>query len=184
MFYMKLVGTRVILRPWTDADQAPFAAMNADPVVMAHFPAPLTADESDALLRRFYADIESRGWGLWAVEVNRKFAGFTGLAEPRFEAHFTPCTEIGWRFRREFWGQGLAFEAAKLALEFAFNELRLDEVVSFTPTSNERSLRLMQRLGMSRDLAGDFEYPALPAGHPLRPHVLFRAQPVQGDLFR
>jgi ribosomal-protein-alanine N-acetyltransferase len=181
---MKLVGTRVILRPWIDADQAPFAAMNADPVVMEHFPATLSAEESDALLRRLYADIERRGWGLWAVEVNRKFAGFTGLAEPAFEAHFTPCTEIGWRLRREFWGQGLAFEAARLALDFAFQELRLDEVVSFTAKSNERSQHLMKSLGMQRHPSDDFEHPALPEGHPLKPHVLYRLRPLQGELFR
>ena len=181
---MKLIGARVVLRPWTNSDFKPFAAMNADPAVMEYFPNVLSQEESVALMERLQAAIEKRDWGLWVVEVNRKFAGFTGLAEPAFAAAFTPCVAIDWSFRKEFWGQGLAHEAAQLALQFAFEELRLDEVVSFTAKTNERSQRLMRRLGMTRDFAGDFEHPSLAAGHPLRPHVLYRLRPSQGELFR
>jgi Acetyltransferases, including N-acetylases of ribosomal proteins len=165
---------RVLLRQWTDADLAPFAAMNADPLVMRHFPALLTFEESRSAFDRYRTAIDERGWGFWAVEVEGEFAGLTGLAEPSFVAHFTPCIEIGWRFHPKFWGRGLAFAAAQQAEHYAFTVLHLAELVSFTAVQNEKSRALMQRLGFTRDLAGDFQHPKIPTGHPLRPHVLYR----------
>jgi RimJ/RimL family protein N-acetyltransferase len=165
-----LITPRLRLRPWRDADLAPFAALNADPEVMAHFPAPLTRAESDALA--------ARGWGLWAVEVpgGCAFAGYVGLAEPRFEASFTRCLEIGWRLARAQWGRGYATEGARAALRFAFDELGRDEVVSFTTVANARSRAVMERLGMRRDPADDFDHPVIAVGHPLRRHVLYRVR--------
>ena len=159
----------------------PFAELNADAEVMWHFPAPLSRAESDALVDRIVADFERCGWGLWALEeqATGSFLGFTGLAPVRFQAPFTPATEVGWRLRRDAWGCGFASEAARAALAFAFahDGLALEDVVSFTACANERSRAVMRRLGMSRDPAGDFDHPALPAGHPLRRHVLYRARP-------
>jgi len=169
-----LRGPRILLRSWCDADRAPFAALNADPEVMEHFPATLTAEQSDALIRRAQDGIAQRGWGSWAVEIDGQFAGFTGLTRPAFSAHFTPCVEIGWRLARPFWGHGYASEAARLALAFGFETLGLDEIVSFTATTNARSQAVMQRLGMQHDPADDFDHPSLPAGHPLQRHVLYR----------
>ena len=158
------------------ADREPFAAMNADPEVMEHFPAPLTRDESDALVDRIEAGFDEQGWGLWALEERESgaFLGFTGLNRPGFDAHFTPAVEIGWRLARPAWGRGYASEAARAAAAFAFETLALDELVSFTAVANVRSQRVMQRIGMTRDPADDFDHPALPAGHPLRRHVLYR----------
>jgi RimJ/RimL family protein N-acetyltransferase len=163
---------RLILRQWTDADRAPFAALGSDPEVMRHFPAPLDREASDAFIDRATAGIDERGWGLWAVERDGEFLGFTGLAVPGFEAEFTPTVEIGWRFAREGWGHGYATEAARAVLRTAFTQLGLDHVVSFTTVANERSQAVMTRLGMRR--VGEFEHPRLEAGHPQRPHVLFR----------
>src|SRR5207302_7029349 len=128
---MNLIGQKVILRQWREADLPSLVAMNADLRVMEHFPKPLTPDESRDVMVRERRYIDERGWGLWAVEVDDQFAGFTGLAVPGFQAHFTPCVEIGWRFHQKFWGRGLATEAARLALQFAFSTLTLEEVVSF-----------------------------------------------------
>src|SRR5262249_34632003 len=141
-----------------------------------YFPALLTREESDALADRIQALIDEQGWGLWAVEVVgvAPFIGFVGLARPRFDAHFTPCTEVGWRLAAEFWGRGYATEAARAALRFGFQELLLDEIVSFTATDNWPSRRVMERLGMTRDAADDFDHPGLPADHPLARHVLYR----------
>ena len=175
----------IILRQWKDADLEPFAAMNADVEVMRYFPRPLEVEESRQALNRFRHGIEQRGWGLWAVEVNGTFAGFTGLSEPKFSAHFTPCVEIGWRLRREYWGQGIAFAAARQAAEHAFSVLRLQELVSFTTAANARSRRLMERLGFTHDPRDDFMHPSLEEGHPLRHHVLYRknaGQLAAGDL--
>ncbi|MEJ5943957.1 GNAT family N-acetyltransferase [Pseudokineococcus basanitobsidens] len=170
---------RLLLRRWRAQDRELFAALTADPLVMEHFPAPLERDASDALVDRADAHLAEHGWGLWAVEVAAgedagRLAGFTGLAVPRFEAAFTPCVEVGWRLARWAWGRGYATEAGRAALRVAFEDVGLDEVVSFTATTNERSRAVMGRLGMSRDPAEDFDHPALPDGHRLRRHVLHR----------
>jgi RimJ/RimL family protein N-acetyltransferase len=164
----------VALRQWRDSDLGPLSEMNADPEVMRFFLSPLSGDESRVLLGREREAIDRQGWGLWAVEVNGAFAGFTGLSAPSFAAHFTPCVEIGWRLRREFWGRGVAHAAARRAEAVAFRELGLAELVSFTAAVNLRSIRLMERLGFARDPAEDFLHPRVPANHPLRPHVLYR----------
>jgi RimJ/RimL family protein N-acetyltransferase len=150
--------------------------MNADDRVMEFFPKKLSPEESREFFVRLRTGIEERGWGLWAVEINGECAGLTGLARPAFEARFTPCTEIGWRFRPKFWGQGYASEAARLALLFAFSTLRLEEVVSFTARINLRSVNVMQRLGMVHDFEEDFDHPKLSAGHRLQRHVLYRVK--------
>jgi RimJ/RimL family protein N-acetyltransferase len=142
---------------------------------MHHFPAPATRRESDTLADRIEAQIEREGWGLWALEVRAtgRFIGFTGLARPGFEAPFMPAVEIGWRLAREAWGQGFASEAARAAAAFAFAELELDEIVSFTVAANERSRAVMRRLGMHHDPADDFDHPLVEQPH-LRRHVLYR----------
>ena len=156
--------------------------MNADPGVMEHFPATLTRAESDALAGRIGAGFAERGFGLWAVEVagGEPFIGFTGLAVPPFQAHFTPAVEIGWRLARPSWGHGYATEAARRVLDFAFGDLGLPEVVSFTSVTNVRSQAVMERIGMTRDPAGDFDHPLLGEGHPLRRHVLWRIAAENG----
>ena len=166
---------RLLLRQWRDDDLAPFAALNADPEVMEHFPARLTRHESDAFVAFCRDRIAERGWGLWAVEVvaSGEFIGLVGLSEPRFDAHFTPAVEIGWRLARSAWGFGYATEAARAALAYAFDELRLDEVVSFTATTNLRSQAVMQRLGMTHDELDDFDHPRVDDPR-LRRHVLYR----------
>lgn len=165
-----------MLRQWRDEDLEPFAELNADPETMRYFPAPLSGAESDALAERARRQIETEGWGLWAVEVagGAGFIGFVGLARPSFEAHFTPAVEVGWRLGRRQWGRGYATEAGRAAVGYGFEELGLDEIVSFTSRLNEPSWRVMERLGMSHDPAGDFEHPRVPVGDPLRPHVLYR----------
>jgi RimJ/RimL family protein N-acetyltransferase len=167
---------RLVLRRWRPSDRVPFAAMNADPAVMAHFPATLTTAESDALVDAIEAKHAARGFGLWALEVpgTSPFAGFVGLSVPGFAAPFTPCVEIGWRLAAAHWGRGYATEAARAVLAHAWDAVALDEVVSFTTAGNERSRAVMARLGMRRDPADDFNHPGLPPGHALRPHVLYR----------
>jgi RimJ/RimL family protein N-acetyltransferase len=162
---------RLLLRGWREADRAPWAELNADPVVREHFPSVSSRAESDVALDRFAAALDARGWGLWAVEHDGRFLGFTGLNPVGFEP-LVGATEIGWRLARHAWGHGFATEAARAALSYAFDELGLDEVVSFTATTNLRSMAVMERLGMTRD--GGFDHPAIAAGHPLRAHVLYR----------
>ena len=167
---------RLLLRQWRPEDREPFAAMNADPRVMEFFPSTLTREESDAVADRLQETIDAHGFGFWAVEIPgvTPFAGFIGLTAPRFDAHFTPCVEIGWRLARQFWNHGYATEGAQAALAFGFHDLKLSEIVAFTVPTNVRSRRVMEKLHMRYDPSEDFDHPRIAEGHPLRRHVLYR----------
>ncbi len=171
-----LVTERLVLRAWRASDRAPFAAMGADARVMRFLGPLLSREASDALVDRFIAHFAERGFGPWAVEAPgvAGFIGFVGLGVPRFEAPFTPCVEVAWRLDAAHWGRGYATEAARAALRFGFETLALGEIVSFTTRENRGSRAVMERLGMTRDARDDFDHPALGAGDPLRPHVLYR----------
>lgn len=167
---------RLLLRRWLATDLDPFAALNADPRVAEFLPTPLSREQGDAFVARIGSHFDQHGFGLWAVEVRdvAPFAGFIGLSTPRFEAHFTPSVEIGWRIAAEHWGRGYATEGARAALAFGFEVLRLNEIVSITVPKNARSRHVMEKIGMTYDPADDFDHPLLAEGHPLRRHVLYR----------
>ena len=171
----RLESDRLRLRQWQAADLPAFAEMGADPVVMEHFPARLDRERSDALALRFKAMIDDRGWGVWALErkAGGEFIGFVGLNIPSDELPFSPCVEIAWRLAQGYWYQGYASGAARVALRFGFVELDLEEIVAFTSLGNLRSQAVMARLGMRRS-PENFQHPALPEGHPLREHCLYR----------
>jgi RimJ/RimL family protein N-acetyltransferase len=173
---VELRTNRLLLRGWKEADREPFAALNADPVVMEHFPSTLSRWQSDAFVDRITAGFAERGWGLWAVEIpaTAAFIGFVGCNPATFDASFTPAVEIGWRLARPYWNQGLATEAARAVVDYAFGIIDLDEIVSFTAATNATSQRVMSKLGMHRDPAEDFDHPGVPLGHRVRPHVLYR----------
>ena len=173
---MVIQTKRLLLRQWREEDFEPFARMNSDPRVMEYFPKVLSREESDALARAASSHIEKMGWGLWAASVPglSEFIGFIGLKEALFAAPFTPSVEIGWRLAHEFWGRGYATEGALASLRYGFETLRLVEIVSFTTVSNLRSRKVMEKIGMHRNAADDFDHPNLPEGHPLRRHVLYR----------
>lgn len=167
---------RLLLRQWRDEDADPFAAMSADPEVMALMFGLYDRAKSDEWVAWARSYWREHGYGHWVVELPAEapFIGIVGLNRIGFEAHFTPAVEVGWRFARRYWGRGYAFEAARAAIEDAFSRVRLGEIVAITTPPNRRSWRLMERLGMVRDLAGDFDHPRVPDGHRLRRHVLYR----------
>ena len=167
---------RLRLRNWQPGDREPFAQLNADPRVMEFFPKRLTREESDAMVDRIEEHFRGKGFGLYAAELrgDSRFIGYVGLHAPAFEAHFTPCVEIGWRLASDVWGQGLASEGARAVVRHAFEDLRFNEIVSFTVPANLRSIRVMEKIGMTHDPTEDFEHPNLPVSHPLRHHVLYR----------
>ncbi len=172
----ELRSERLLLRQWRGSDRLPFRQMNTDPRVMESMPELLTAEASDALLDRAQEHFSRHGFGPFAVELieTSAFIGFVGLSVPAFDAQFMPAVEIGWRLAFEHWGKGLATEGARAALGFGFNDLGLEQVVSFTAPANLRSRRVMEKLGMTHDPRDDFDHPNLPEGHPLRRHVLYR----------
>jgi RimJ/RimL family protein N-acetyltransferase len=150
--------------------------MSADPRVMEFFPALQSREESDAAVARIEAHFETHGFGLWAVELvgGAPFAGLVGLCHPRFETHFTPCVEIGWRLAAEHWGRGYATEGARAAVAFGFESLKLAEVVAMTVPDNLRSRRVMEKVGMTRRPDDDFDHPMLAPDHRYRRHILYR----------
>ena len=167
---------RLILRPWRDEDGDAFAAMFDDPAVM-EFLLPHTGRAAiDAFIGRIKQNFAERGFGLWAVEVPgvAPFIGYVGLWAPNFEAPFMPAIEVGWRLASAYWGKGYATEGAKAALDAGFSKFGLNEIVSFTVPANRRSWRVMQRIGMQRDPAYDFDHPRVPDGSPLKRHLLYR----------
>jgi RimJ/RimL family protein N-acetyltransferase len=172
----ELKSERLLLRPWRDSDRLPFRELNADRRVMEFMPELVSAEASDALLNRAQEHFSRHGFGPFAVELldSSSFIGFIGLSVPAFDAHFMPAVEIGWRLAFEHWGKGLASEGARAALGFGFNDVGLEQVVSFTAPANLRSRRVMEKLGMTHDPHDDFDHPNLPEGHPLRRHVLYR----------
>ncbi|EKO3399863.1 GNAT family N-acetyltransferase [Vibrio fluvialis] len=167
---------RLILRQWRDSDFPAFAKINADVLVMKHFPAVLSQAESDALAKRIQSLIAENGWGFWAVEYKETgdFLGFVGLHRQAETSAlpFAPCVEIGWRLASPCWGKGIATEAARAALHFAFAVLDLRQVLAFTALTNQPSQRVMSKLGM-QNCHADFLHPALPEGHPLQCHCLY-----------
>ena len=169
---------RLVLRRWQPEDLDPFASLNADPTVMEHFPATMTRRQTEQMILRIQQGFEVNGFGLWALEAkaDRSFVGFCGLSEPSFQAHFMPAVEVGWRLAKEYWGHGYATESAAAAVTFGFTEARLAEIVSFTIPENERSIAVMERLGMSHDRADDFDHPLFMDDDRLRRHVLYRLE--------
>lgn len=175
-----LTTERLLLRRWRSTDLEPFAAMNADPRVMEHFPSPLDRASSDARVKGVETAFAAEGLGLWALERRDTgaFIGFAGLAVPGFAAPFMPAVEVGWRLAFSAWGHGYASEAARAALADGFGRVGHVEVVSFTAATNTRSEALMRRLGMTHDPVDDFDHPGLPVGHRLRRHLLYRVRPA------
>ena len=162
-----------MLRQWKESDFELFAEMNSDPEIVRYL-LPMTRSESLRVFGHIRNEITLRGWGVWAVEVDGIFAGMVGLHVPECHLPFSPCTEVLWRLRKEFWGRGIAYEAARRAIDYGFSKADLEEIVSFTTPTNVRSIRLMERLGFKRDHQGDFDHPEVPAGNDLRRHVLYR----------
>ncbi len=167
---------RLLLRRWRGSDRAPFRAINADPRVMEFFPVLMTAEETDQAIARIERHFDDHGFGLYATEVRATGAliGFVGISIPGFNAPFMPAVEIGWRLAFEAWGCGFATEGARAVVDYAFKDLGLPSLVSFTVPTNLRSRRVMEKIGMTRDEAEDFDHPRIAAGHPLRRHVLYR----------
>jgi len=173
--------SRLILRPWRQSDLALFAEQNADPLVMRFLNGVLTREESDTYVARAERHLAETGFGKWAVEAPgvAPFIGAVGLSRVRFTASFTPAVEVAWRLHRRYWGQGYATEAARAAIEDGFTRVGLQEIVALTALGNLASMRVMERLGMTRTI--EFDHPLVPEGNPVRRHILYRLSRVGGD---
>jgi RimJ/RimL family protein N-acetyltransferase len=174
---------RLLLRPFTEDDLEPFAALNAHPLVVETLGTALTRPQSDAMAGSLRAELEREGWGFWAVEVvgGAPFVGTVGLHRVPPDRPAGPAVEVGWRLDPAHWGLGYATEAAQASLQHGFTVGGLAEIVAFTAATNVRSQAVMKRVGMQRDLSADFDHPSLPVDSPLRRHVLYRVRPPLGD---
>jgi len=171
-----LTTERLILRTWRKADAGPYFAMNQDPQVIEHLLGPLTMEQVNEFMATMNDQQDKKGHTLWAVELkeNGDFIGFIGLNYTDWPAHFTPAVEVGWRLGSQYWGKGYATEGAKAALEYGFNQCGLKEIVSFTVPANVRSIRVMEKIGLKRNVKDDFAHPRLSLDHPLSQHILYR----------
>jgi RimJ/RimL family protein N-acetyltransferase len=174
----EICTARLVMRRWRESDRAPFADLNADPVVMRYFPSTLDRGESDRLVDRIEARFDEAGYGLWALEVRAtgEFIGFTGLNPVPEGVEGAGDQEVGWRLARRAWHQGYATEAARATLDVARTRLDLPVVWSLTAVVNTPSQAVMRRIGLLRHAR--FEHPRVEPGHPLRPHVLYRTPPA------
>lgn len=167
-------SNRLGFRKFNNSDVDPFFKLNSDPEVMKYFPSTLDMEETQHLITRINLHIEEYGFGFFAVDHldSNTFAGFLGLKKTNFTAEFTPCVEIGWRLSKDFWNHGLATEGAQRCLEFAFSNLKLKDIYSFTALLNLPSERVMQKIGMHK--IGEFEHPSVEDLHPLKRHCLYK----------
>ena len=167
---------RLLLRAWRAEDIEPYYQINQDAKVIEYLRGALSLNEAEQFINKTNGHLEQRGYTLWAVELKStaELLGFIGLNYADWEAAFTPAVEIGWRLGSQYWGKGYATEGARACLDFAFNQVGLDEVVSFTVPMNKKSIAVMERIGMRRDMAGDFCHPKLALDHPLSKHILYR----------
>ena len=172
---VELETRRLFLREWKKGDLKKFSELNLDPEVMEYLPEISSKEESNELADRIISRLSENGWGFWAIEIKRdhSFIGFVVLNEPKYELPVKPCVEIGWRLAREYWGNGYATEAGKAALEFAFNNLDVNEVYSFTSIANKRSQAVMERLHLV-DTHSNFDHPSIPFDSQYREHVLYK----------
>lgn len=167
--------THVLLRPLGVRDYEDFCILNADEKVMKYFPAALTCEQSQQLLDRVVSHFDRHGFGLWAVEIDGRLAGISGLLHSSFNTPMGPHVEIGWRFMPWAWGRGNATSAAREALRRGFEEFDIREVFSYTTTSNTPSENVMKRLGMHRRADLDFDHPNTPGWWGQR-HIVYRIE--------
>lgn len=167
---------RLILRSWKNEDVDPYFRINQDKRVIECLRGPLAMEEVRAFIAAMNKQQDVRGYSLWAVEekATGELMGFIGLNFIDWQAHFTPAVEIGWRLGSQYWGRGYATEGAQAVLHHGFEKTGLEEIVAITVPANKRSSRVMEKIGMMRDLEGDFLHPKLEVGHPLSQHMLYR----------
>lgn len=176
---MKVLETeRLILRTWKEEDVQDYYEINLDPKVIEFLLGSLTVDECRVFVEKMNKQFDEKGYTLFAVELKEtgELLGFIGLNYTDFKSDFTPCVEIGWRLSSKYWGQGLATEGALASLKYAFEKCGLDKIISFTAVGNEKSVRVMEKIGMTRVVDGDFAHPKLPLDHRLSKHIRYEIQ--------
>lgn len=167
---------RLILRTWKHDDVEGYFNINQDPKVIEFVRGNLSVEQINKFMDDQNVQQEKRNFAIWAAELKEtgELLGFIGLNHVPWQAHFTPAVEVGWRLGSQYWGNGYAPEGAKAALEYGFRQCGLQEIIAFTVPANQRSIRVMEKIGLKRDMSGDFLHPELEPGHRLSQHILFK----------
>ena len=173
---------RLGFRNWSDADLPKLAAINEDPVVMEFFPGLADRQQTAAFIERMQEMQRDKGYCYFAVDQlsDGAFIGFIGLCEQSYEAPFTPCVDIGWRLNKIYWNKGYATEGAARCLKYGFEVLGLQHIKSVAPQINLKSIRVMEKIGMHKEL--DFKHPKL-LGHPLLADCVCYTQNAREPVF-
>jgi len=152
---------RLGFRNWTINDLKEFSEINADPSVMEHFPNTLSKKDTERFIERLRSMYNDKGYTYFATEILKtgELIGFIGLAHQTYIAKFTPATDIGWRLKKTAWGKGYATEGAKKCLAYAFTELKLNKIIAICTINNEKSEKVMKKIGMTKQ--GSFKHPNL-----------------------
>jgi RimJ/RimL family protein N-acetyltransferase len=169
---------RLGFRTWADNDLESMAAINSDPEVMKFFPNTQAKEHTKNFIERMSSQFKKRGYCYFAVEIlkTKEFIGFIGLSRQTYEADFTPCIDIGWRLKKDTWGKGFATEGAARCLEFAFSQLKLNQIFSIASIINEPSINVMKKIGMSK--VKDFEFSLLLNNEKLKKCVLYSIEGI------
>lgn len=164
---------RLGFRNWTEQDKSKMGLINADPKVMQHFPSIPTQKQTDEFIERMKSQFSKNGFCYFAVDLlaGNQFIGFIGISEQHFKSDFTPCIDIGWRIDSAQWGKGYATEGAKKCLEYAFDQLEINTIKSICPVVNQKSEKVMQKIGMKK--IKNFDHPLLSEYHELKNCVLY-----------
>lgn len=172
---------RLIMRRWQASDISPFMAMNRDPVVMEHFPNLLTPIQALASVEQFEVNFDTLDYSMWSLQLRDggEFVGSVGLSPYILSKIDRPDVAIGWQLRSQFWGKGLALEAARAARDYAFEELNISELIAIAPEANLRSIRLMERMGMKNFEGEAIDDAAWPVSHASRRQLVYRISPSQ-----
>lgn len=144
---MILETERLYLREWVPDDWKRFRPLATDPRVLRYIGhgKPWTDEQIRNRIANWIEVGRQRGWILWPV-IHRDDAELIGFCG--FWDGFAPDVEIGWRLRHEYWGQGLATEAATAVMEYGFRRWGFSRLISVAQPENKASLRIMEKLGM------------------------------------
>jgi ribosomal-protein-alanine N-acetyltransferase len=141
---------RLVIRDYTPEDFRTFARLMEDPEVMRFsVKGPLSLEEAkEHFQKRILDHYKTYGFGLWALVYKdpKEIIGFAGLIAQDIDGE--KKIELAYRILPPFWGLGLASEAAAAICGYAFEELKLKEIISIIDPANTRSLRLAERAGM------------------------------------
>ncbi len=167
---------RLGFRNWNLTDVDKMHEINSDEKVMEFFPSISTKEQTIQFVERMKKQYKNKGFCYFAVDKleDNEFIGFIGLSEQTYKAEFTPCIDIGWRIKSSEWNKGFASEGATKCLDYALNQLELENVYSIAPKINTKSEHIMTKIGLKKQY--EFEHSLLTDNDRLKTCVLYKTE--------